>query len=552
MKPKTTVNLSSLYPCWSKLGQHRQSWQTQTLLDQFNADKDRGRRLTLEAADLYLDYSKNHLTAETLALFDQLASEAKLKESIHALLSGEQVNNTEKRPALHTALRFQGEPQTDKENAVAQTLEHMTRFVEAIYSGAWTGFEGGPIVDVVNIGIGGSDLGPRMVADALTPFRQHKVHVHFVANIDGAAINDIFQQVDPASTLFIIASKSFSTLETIENAKTARHWLIENGCPESDIHKHFVSVSSRIDKAVEFGIAEDNIFPMWDWVGGRYSLWSAIGLPIALSIGMENFNALLKGAHEMDQHFANAPITGNMPALMALITFWYGQFWEAETQAILPYNHHMHYFPEFLQQLDMESLGKGISHSGHPIEHYSGLVIWGAEGSNGQHSFHQLLHQGSHCIPVDFIATLTSRHDYQSQHQNLFACCISQSQALMQGKSLDQAYDEIIAKGGSKEEAAELAPHKVIPGNRPSNTLIIDCLTPQALGALIALYEHKVYCLSVLLQVNAFDQWGVELGKELGTKIDQALLKGEMDSAWDSSTVELLKRFGKERESRSD
>ena len=543
MNPKASQQLAEHYHCWPQIEQHWQHWQHTTLLEAFQANPNRGTELTLDAAGLYLDYSKNHLNRYTLSLFERLATEAGLPQAAQALLRGDRVNNTEQRPALHSALRFQGLPTNEKEQMVADTLGHMTQFVEEIHEGRWRGHDGSPIVDVVNIGIGGSDLGPRMVCDALSPFRQGKVHVHFVANIDGAAINDIFQQVDPASTLFIVASKSFSTLETMENARTARRWLQENGCPESGIHRHFVAVSARPDKAAEFGIPEDNVFPMWDWVGGRYSLWSAIGLPIALSLGMDNFNALRAGAHEMDKHFADAAPTTNMPMLLALITFWYGQFWGAETQAVLPYNHHMHYFPEFLQQLDMESLGKGVNRDGLPLNHVSGMVIWGAEGSNGQHSFHQLLHQGSHCVPVDFIATLTSRHDYQHQHQNLFACCVSQSQALMQGKSLPQAFEEIIAGGGSEEEANTLAPHKVIPGNRPSNTLLIDCLTPQALGALIALYEHKVYSLSVLLRINAFDQWGVELGKELGSRLNDALSSGEMSDNWDSSTVELLRRF---------
>lgn len=546
MTANTPLKLADHYHCWPQLQQQRQTWTQSSLLEQFQKDPQRANTLSLEAAGLYLDYSKNHLNKDTLDALVQLAAEAKLPEAIRELLSGAEVNNTEKRPALHSALRFQGQSANAQEQMVADTLDHMARFVDAIHSGSWTGFEGGPIVDVVNIGIGGSDLGPRMVVDALTPFQQHKVHAHFVANIDGAALHDILQHVDPASTLFIVASKSFSTLETIANARAARGWLLENGCPEAEIHKHFVAVSSRVDRAVDFGIAEANIFPMWDWVGGRYSLWSAIGLPIALSLGMDNFNALRAGAHAMDQHAASAPIEANMPALMALITLWYSHFWGAETQAVLPYSHHMHYFPEFLQQLDMESLGKTVCRNGQPLADTSGLVIWGAEGSNGQHSFHQLLHQGSHCVPVDFISTLTSRHNFPEQHRQLFACCISQSQALMQGKSLQQARDELLAQGVTEAEADRLAPHKVIPGNRPSNTLVIDRLTPQALGALIALYEHKVYCLSVLMRINAFDQWGVELGKELGTQIDEALLSGELNPNWDSSTQELLRRFRRE------
>lgn len=550
MNPKATAKLAHAYPCWPALEKHRESWQQQSLQQLFDRDPSRGTNYALEAAGLYLDYSKNHLNRETLALFEQLAKEAGLADAIQALVNGKQVNNTEQRPALHSALRHQGAPGTKEEKAVNQCLAQMTNFVDTIHSGRWTGFDGNPVADIVNIGIGGSDLGPRMVTDALTPFHQHKTRVHFVSNIDGAAINDIFQRVKPNSTLFIIASKSFSTLETIENARTARQWMIDNSCSETDISRHFVAVTARADRAADFGIAKENIFPLWDWVGGRYSLWSAIGLPIALALGMEHFNALRAGATEMDNHFTlpftTRPATANLPALMALITFWYSQLWQAHSQAVLPYNHHMNEFPEFLQQLDMESLGKAVTRDGQPTGYQTGLVIWGAEGSNGQHSFHQLLHQGSYFVPVDFIATLTSRHNYQNQHQKLFACCVSQSQALMRGKTLQEAYEETLAQGYSEEEATILAPHKVIPGNRPSNTLLIDCLTPRSLGALIALYEHKVYCLSVLLRVNAFDQWGVELGKELGMRIDRALSDRSIDPAWDSSTRELLRRFQKE------
>ena len=545
MNPTAPLELAQLYPCWPELENHRRDWQTRTLLEAFQADPKRGEALTLEAAGLYLDYSKNHLNADTLALFKQLANQAQLPSAIADLLSGAEVNNTEKRPALHTALRAQGEPKTAEQQAVAETLARMEAFVARIHSGEWRGFNGDTITDVVHIGIGGSDLGPRMVTEALHPYQLPQLRVHFVANIDGATISDAVSQLNPASTLFIVASKSFSTLETLENAKAARSWILKRGCPEADIHRHFVSVSAKVDKAEAFGIDPDNVFPLWDWVGGRYSLWSAIGLPIALAVGMDNFNTLRAGAAQMDQHFAEAPVLENMPALLALITFWYGQFWGASSQAILPYHHRLHSLPAFLQQLDMESLGKGVSRDGRLLAQDTGLIIWGSEGTNGQHSFHQLLHQGSHCIPVDFIAALHGQHQLPDQHRQLFACCVSQSQALLQGKSLTQAQEEILSAGGTATEAEKLAPHKVIPGNRPSNTLLVDTLTPQTLGALLALYEHKVYCLSVLMQLNAFDQWGVELGKELGTQIDKALATNTLDESWDSSTLALLQRFSK-------
>ncbi len=524
------------------LSQHAKKWHP-SLLDLFEQDNKRSQTFSIDAAGLHLDFAKNHLTNETLTLLEQLAQAAKLPHAIQALLNGEQVNNTEQRPALHSALRFQGAPQTPQEHQVADVLLQMESLVDRLHRGKWTGFNGDAITDVVNIGIGGSDLGPRMVCDALAAYHHPSLKVHFVANIDAADMGDIFKYLNPASTLFILASKSFSTLETLENAKAARRWLIEKGCRVDMLQQHFIAISAQTEKAEAFGIHRDNILPMWDWVGGRYSLWSAIGLPIALAVGMQHFNALRAGAHAMDKHFASAPICQNMPVIMALISYWYSQFWNAQTQAVLPYSHHMHYFPQFLQQLDMESLGKRVSKDGKKLDHASGSIIWGAEGSNGQHSFHQLLHQGSHLVPVDFIVALKSGYGNQHQHQHLFACCISQSQALLTGKSHDQSMEELLAKGLDQKEAERLAPHQVIPGNRPSNTLILEELTPYSIGALTALYEHKVYSLSVLLGINAFDQWGVELGKQLGGDIFNALETGNIPSEWDSSTRALAQCF---------
>lgn len=530
------------YPSWPELLSHKADFQA-TLAELFSQNSSRAQQFSLEAAGLFLDYSKNHLTADTKALLIKLAEEAKLAPAIQALLSGEEVNNTEKRPALHSALRFQGEPKTEQETQVAAALEKMDGFVQRLHSGDWKGHSGETITDVVNIGIGGSDLGPRMVVSALSAYQVKNIRVHFVANIDGADLSDVIAGLNPATTLCIVASKSFSTLETRENALAARQWVLNAKCPESELHRHFVAVSSNIPAAVEFGIAEDNIFPMWDWVGGRYSLWSAIGLPIAVALGMDNFRALHRGAFAMDEHFGSAPLAENMPVLLALTAFWYSACWGYNNQAILPYAQRLNRLPAYLQQLDMESLGKQVNRDGEALKHATGLVLWGTEGTNGQHSFHQLLHQGKQDVLVDFVASAKPMSELDSHHQHLLANCIAQSQALLTGKSLHQARDELIASGADNAKADEIAPHKVVPGNRPSNTIMMDSLTPESLGALIALYEHKVFCLGTLWNINPFDQWGVELGKQLGNKVHPALTGSELPSEWDSSTQQLIARI---------
>ncbi|TQV71347.1 glucose-6-phosphate isomerase [Exilibacterium tricleocarpae] len=535
--------LAKRYNSWSALQARKHFWDQTTLLDAFRQDPDRARHYSLTAAGLFLDYSKNHIDQETLAPLLALADEAGLGTAIGQLLQGEPVNNTEGRPALHTALRFQGQAADARQREVAATLEKMATFVTAVHSGNWRGHRDQPITDVVNIGIGGSDLGPRMVTRALGAYHTGKVTVHFTANIDGADLADTLADLHPATTLFIVASKSFSTLETRENAFSARQWTLDGGCAEGDLHKHYVAVSSNVAAAEAFGIAPDNIFPMWDWVGGRYSLWSAIGLPIALAVGMDHFNALRSGAHTMDHHFSTAPLAENMPVLLALITFWYSEFWQAQSQAVLPYAQRLGQLPAYLQQLDMESLGKSVTRDGVAVDYPTGLILWGTEGTNGQHSFHQLLHQGTRLVPVDFIASAKSMSHLHDQHTHLLACCISQSQALLAGKPLAAAREELRAQGLPAARVDELAPHKVIPGNRPSNTLVLEDLSPTSLGALIALYEHKVYCLSVLWGINAFDQWGVELGKQLGTAIHQAMASGECPDNWDASTRQLVNRL---------
>ncbi|MFI2811625.1 glucose-6-phosphate isomerase [Microbulbifer sp. JSM ZJ756] len=516
--------------------QREQRWSLREL---FETNANRAARYSSSAAGIYLDYSKNHLQDQTLGHLLDYADLCGLKEQIGALFSGANINNTEHRPALHTALRFQGEPTNEHEQAVADCRAQMRDFTRRVHSGDWRGFTGEPIRHVVNIGIGGSDLGPRMVVEALRPWQKEGLKTHFVANIDGADLSDTLAGLPPANTLFIVASKSFSTLETRENALAARQWMLDAGCDEAQLARHFVAVSSNIVAAQDFGIAAENIFPMWSWVGGRYSLWSAIGLPIALACGYETYEALLSGAHAMDRHFATAPLAENLPVLMALIHFWYRQCWGAGSQVVLPYAQRMAKFPAWLQQLDMESLGKGVDRDGQPLHYPSGSVIWGTEGSNGQHSFHQLLHQGTDLIPADFIAIREPTSGLVEQHRWLLSCCISQSQALLQGKSLHEARRELEDQGYTHREAHALAPHKVVPGNRPSNTLVVEKLDPYHLGALLALYEHKVFVGGCLLGINPFDQWGVELGKLLGNAVHEAAGGGSTEG-WDGSSKKLL------------
>ncbi len=538
------LSLSNLYSNWSQLEAHANTWkQEKNLQSAFAEDSNRAARYSTSAAGLELDYSKNHIDDETIELLLSICDQAELKQAIKNLFRGSHVNNTEDRPALHSALRHSGPISTDEHKTVAEALETMGKLVEKVHSGAWKGYSGKAISNVVNIGIGGSDLGPRMVAKALTPYHSPNLNVHFVANIDGSEIYDLQQTLNPETTLWLVASKSFSTLETLTNALNARKWMIESGCPEDQLDKHFIAISSKVDKAVEFGISPDNVLPMWDWVGGRYSLWSAIGLPIAMAVGMDNFNRLRAGAAEMDTHFEEAPLDKNIPALMALIVFWYSSALGSNNQAVLPYANHLQLLPSYLQQLEMESNGKSVSKEGKHIDYQTGSVVWGTEGTNGQHSFHQLLHQGNILTPIDFIVCLKAQHPYQNQQKHLFANCIAQSQALMQGRDFEASKNELTAQGLFDADAELLAKHKVHPGNNPSNTIIMEELTPETLGSLIAAYEHKVYVLGVLWNINSFDQWGVELGKLLGTQVAAAIDTTDIPQDWDSSTQELVRRF---------
>ena len=535
-------------PAWQALNDHRQAMQDFSMREAFNSDPQRFSQFTLSSCGLLLDYSKNLITTQTRERLVTLANEVKLKDAIKALFDGEIVNSSEGRPALHTALR---RPVGDKLSVngvnvmpeVHKVLNQITDLVGRIHDGLWRGYTEKPITDVVNIGIGGSFLGPELVSEALLSYAQKGVRCHYLANIDGSEFHELTQKLRAETTLFIVSSKSFNTLETLKNAQAARAWYLAQGGSEAELYKHFIAVSSNNAAAVAFGIREENIFPMWDWVGGRYSLWSAIGLPIALAIGMSNFKELLSGAYTMDQHFQNAPFEQNMPVLLALLGVWYGNFWGAQSHAILPYDHYLRNITKHLQQLDMESNGKSVRQDGTPVSTDTGPVIWGGVGCNGQHAYHQLLHQGTQLIPADFIVPIVSFNPVADHHQWLYANCLSQSQALMLGKTRAEAEAELRDKGLSEDEVQKLAPHKVIPGNRPSNTLVVERISPRRLGALVALYEHKVFVQSVIWGINAFDQWGVELGKELGKGVYNRLIGSEETPADDASTQGLIDYF---------
>ncbi|MCF5169875.1 glucose-6-phosphate isomerase [Pseudomonas canadensis] len=535
-------------PAWQALNQHRQAMQDFSMREAFNADPQRFSQFTLSSCGLFLDYSKNLITSETRDLLVGLAKEVGLKDAIDSLYAGEPVNSSEGRPALHTALR---RPVGDKLSVngvnimpdVHKVLNQITDLVGRIHDGLWRGYTEKPITDVVNIGIGGSFLGPELVSEALLSYAHKGVRCHYLANIDGSEFHELTMKLRAETTLFIVSSKSFNTLETLKNAQAARAWYLAQGGSEAELYRHFIAVSSNNAAAVAFGIREENIFPMWDWVGGRYSLWSAIGLPIALAIGMSNFKELLSGAYTMDQHFQNAPFEQNMPVLLGLLGVWYGNFWGAQSHAILPYDHYLRNITKHLQQLDMESNGKSMRQDGTPVATDTGPVIWGGVGCNGQHAYHQLLHQGTQLIPADFIVPIVSFNPVSDHHQWLYANCLSQSQALMLGKTRAEAEAELREKGIPEDEVQKLAPHKVIPGNRPSNTIVVERISPRRLGALVAMYEHKVFVQSVIWGINAFDQWGVELGKELGKGVYNRLTGAEETSAEDASTQGLINYF---------
>ncbi|PZP21492.1 MULTISPECIES: glucose-6-phosphate isomerase [Pseudomonas] len=541
------LDVTSL-PSWKALTDHRLNLQNFSMREAFASDPQRFSDFSLSACGLFLDYSKNLITHETRDLLVSLAREAGVEQALHAMFEGQPINASEKRPVLHTALRRPvGECiMVDGRNIIPdvhQVLNQMTDVVGRIHTNQWRGYNDKTITDVVNIGIGGSFLGPQLVSEALLPFTQNGVRCHYLANIDGSEFREVMAKLNVETTLFIISSKTFSTLETLKNAQAARAWYLARGGTQEKLYRHFIAVTSNKPAAVAFGILEKNVFPMWDWVGGRYSLWSAIGLPIALAVGMSNFKELLSGAYTMDTHFRTAPFEKNMPVLLAMLGVWYSNFWDAQSHAFLPYDHYLRNFVKHLQQLDMESNGKSVRQDGSPVSCDTGPIIWGGVGCNGQHAYHQLLHQGTPLIPSDFIVPVVSFNPVADHHQWLYANCLSQSQALMRGKTRAEAETELREKGLDDAEVQRLAPHKVIPGNRPSNTLVLERISPRRLGALIALYEHKVFVQGVIWGINSFDQWGVELGKELGKSVYQKLTAYEADAAEDASTQGLIDYF---------
>ncbi len=541
----------TLTRAWKELAQHARDWSGRHLRDVFAADPDRAQRYVATACGIELDYSKHRINAQTLQLLLGLAEETGVRSRRDAMFAGEKINNTEKRAVLHVALRNRGGAPIlvdgqDVMPAVRQVLDRMFAFSERVRSGEWTGRSGKPITDIVNIGIGGSDLGPLMVCEALKPYGHARLSMHFVSNVDGAQIHQTLKKLDPDTTLFVIASKTFTTIETLTNAHTARAWFLAAGCAESDIARHFVAVSTNTPAVTKFGISPDNMFEFWDWVGGRYSLWSAIGLPIVLFLGPVHFTALLEGAHAMDQHFQSAPIEHNLPVLMGLIGLWYENFLGSTSLVIAPYNQNLHRLPAYLQQLDMESNGKGVRADGAKVDYPTGPIIWGEPGINGQHAYFQLLHQGTHLIPLDFILALDQQDLDTRHHAILIASCFAQAAALMRGKTTDEARAELEKSGITGERAEMLARHKTFEGNRPSNMLLLDALDPRHLGSLIALYEHKVFVQGAVWGINSYDQWGVELGKQLASGIENAL-KGDGGALdYDASTQRLI-ALAKER-----
>ncbi|MEH6435028.1 glucose-6-phosphate isomerase [Massilia sp. DD77] len=528
------------------LDQHAEDAELWQMRELFAADPQRFERLSVEAADLFLDYSKNRLDGRTLELLVQLAKERGVEARRDAMFAGERINNTENRAVLHTALRAPRDAALtvdgqDVPADVHAVLGRIKTFSDAVRSGEWKGHTGKPITDIVNIGIGGSDLGPKMVVLALRHYAHPRLRMHFVSNVDGHDMDAALGQVDPETTLFIVASKTFTTAETMMNAQTARSWFLTHATEEA-LAKHFVAVSTNTEAIKTFGIDPANMFPFWDWVGGRYSVWSAIGLPVALAVGFGYFRDFLAGAHAMDQHFRTAPLEQNMPAILALVGFWNRQFLGCPSVSIAPYHQDLNRFPAYLQQLDMESNGKRVTRDGEPVDTATCPAIWGECGTNGQHAYFQLLHQGTDLTPIDFIAALRPAHEMEHHHTALLANCFAQSEAFMKGKTAEEVRADLQQQGLPAEEVERLVPHKTFPGNRPSNTILMERLTPSTLGALIALYEHKTFVQGVIWDVNSFDQWGVELGKVLAKKIEAELAGEPQPAQHDGSTNGLIAR----------
>ena len=539
--PSTALTATAAFQALTTHHREALSWH---MRDLFATQQDRFERLSVSAAGLLLDYSKNRINDTTLELLLALARERGVEPQRDAMFAGDKINFTEHRAVLHTALRAPRDLRLEVDGQhiaadVHAVLDRIASFVERVRDGNWVGRTGKPITDIVNIGIGGSHLGPQMASTALRSFSHPRLNMHFVSNVDGHDLDAALAKVNPETTLFIVASKTFTTQETMMNAQSARNWFLQHAT-EADLPRHFVAVSTNSEGVRAFGIDTDNMFPFWDWVGGRYSVWSSIGLSVALAIGAKNFGELLAGAHAMDEHFLHAPLATNMPVILALIGIWNRNFFNSESLSIAPYHHDLRFFPAYLQQLEMESNGKRITRDGSPIKVATCPFIWGDVGTNGQHAFFQLLHQGADITPIDFIAVLKPGHNLPGHHAVLLANCFAQSEAFMRGKQAEEVRADLSKEGMSQQELEALLPHKTFNGNRPSNTIVMEALTPASLGALIALYEHKTFVQGVIWGINSFDQWGVELGKVLAKTIQSELSGTSVPERHDASTNALI------------
>jgi glucose-6-phosphate isomerase len=533
---------------WKALEAHYQEMKHLHMRDFFERDPHRFDKFSLRLNDILLDYSKNRVTGETMSLLFDLAAQANVKGWTEKMFTGEKINVTEDRAVLHVALRNRSNRPIlvngkDVMPEVKAVLKQMASFCRAVRGGEWKGYSGRVLSDIVNIGIGGSDLGPVMATEALKAYGKPDLRVHFVSNIDATHLAETLKELNPETTLFIIASKSFTTQETLTNAHSAREWFLQKAGDKRAIAKHFAAISTNAEAVSQFGIDPETMFVFWDWVGGRYSLWSAIGLSIALFIGMENFEAMLSGAHCMDEHFRTAPLQENMPVILALLGIWYNNFFGAQTHVMLPYDQYLHRFPAYFQQGDMESNGKRVDRQGKVVDYSTGPIVWGEPGTNGQHAFYQLIHQGTKLIPADFLAPMNSQNPLGRHHEILLSNFFAQTEALMKGKTEEEARAELLASGAGTKAAEHLLPHKIFEGNRPTNTILFKALDPETLGALIALYEHKIFVQGVIWNINSFDQWGVELGKQLAKVILPELESADRVDAHDSSTNGLMNYY---------
>jgi glucose-6-phosphate isomerase len=539
-------------PAWKALGEHQREMAGVHMRDLFAQDPHRFERFSLNTGDILFDYSKNRVTDKTMAMLFNLARETNLAEKIEAMFRGEKINTSENRAVLHVALRNRSNRPilVDGEDVmpeVNRVLQKMRIFSEAVRSGEWKGYTGKPITDVINIGIGGSDLGPKMVTEALKPYGKPNLCVYYASNIDSADLVEILKAINPETALFLVASKTFTTQETMANAQSARDWFLASAKDETAVAKHFVALSTNVEEVRKFGINPNNMFEFWDWVGGRYSLWSAVGLSIAIYIGMDRYEELLNGAHRIDEHFRSTPFEQNIPVIMGLLGIWYNNFFRAQSHAILPYDQYLVNFPAYFQQGDMESNGKGVTSAGEWVDYSTGPIIWGQVGTNGQHAFYQLIHQGTKLIPCDFLAAAQSQNPLGEHHAMLISNFLAQTEALMKGKTPEEVRKELMEEGYTGEQLERLIPAKTFPGNRPTNSLLYPKLTPEVLGSLIALYEHKVFTQGAIWSINSFDQMGVELGKQLAKKILPELRGTAEITAHDSSTNGLIGYYKKHR-----